>query len=97
MIISINAEKALGEVDICLNKNSQQTRSIYPNQLYFYVQITKYQKIKNLKYIYSSSTNKRERKNLTKDLQNIYKEKHILREKSEIFYYKGGTYHIYGL
>lgn len=59
MIISINAEKALGEVNTYLNKNAQQTRSIYTNQLYFYVQTTKYQKIKNLKYINGSSTNKR--------------------------------------
>lgn len=42
MIISINAEKALGEVNTYLNKNAQQTRSIYTNQLYFYVQTTKY-------------------------------------------------------
>lgn len=58
MIISTNAEKAPGKVNTCFDKNTQQTRTILKNQLYFYLQATKYYTIKILKYIYSSVTNK---------------------------------------
>lgn len=86
MIISINAEKALGKVNTCFDKNSQQTRSIYRNQLYFYVQATKYQKIKNLKYTTVVLQIKYQEKNLTKNTQNVYKQKYmLLREIKDLF------------
>lgn len=58
MITSTNAEKAPGKVNTYFDKNAQQTRSIFKNQLYFYLQATKCYTIKILKYLYSSVTNK---------------------------------------